>query len=207
MDMKLFRQFNVVYGVNNMKNFRVMWNIDTNAETAEEAAKYALTVQRDKTSIATIFTVEEYDQHSREVLSTQEIDLLQNEETDIEENNESGFLPQGAGIVQELIDAAFKVTNETVNPEHKKILQRALRHFKTSVILTSWSVSDVLDSINGEMDENDIDFPGRINEEDAKLILRELTESYEVNEWDWAAIKQAYTRLIEEGVINTKAVS
>jgi hypothetical protein len=190
-----------------MKNFRVVWNIDCSAKTAEEAANYALTVQRDKTSLATVFTVEEYDQHNREVLSTQEIDLLQQEDTsDIEEVNQSGFLTQGAIIVQELIDAAFKVINETDNSEHKKILHEALKPFKTSVTLPSWNIDDVLSSINGEMDGNDIDFPGRINEEDAKLILRELT-SYEVNVFDWIAIKNAYTRLVEEGVINTKAVS
>ncbi len=39
------------------KTFRVDWAIDIDADTAEEAALKAQRIQRDVTSIATIFTV------------------------------------------------------------------------------------------------------------------------------------------------------
>jgi len=40
-----------------MKTYRVTWEIDIEAKTAEEAAQKALAVQRDAESIATVFTV------------------------------------------------------------------------------------------------------------------------------------------------------
>lgn len=40
-----------------MKEFRVMWEIDVEAEDAQEAAEKALEIQRNRESIATYFTV------------------------------------------------------------------------------------------------------------------------------------------------------
>lgn len=40
-----------------MKNFRVIWEIDIEAETAREAAEDALKIQRNPNSIATVFNV------------------------------------------------------------------------------------------------------------------------------------------------------
>jgi hypothetical protein len=40
-----------------MNKYRVTWTIDTEAESEREAAEYALNVQRDPESIATVFDV------------------------------------------------------------------------------------------------------------------------------------------------------
>jgi hypothetical protein len=42
-----------------MKQYLVKWEIDIYAETAEEAARQALKIQRDPDSIATVFTCKE----------------------------------------------------------------------------------------------------------------------------------------------------
>lgn len=41
-----------------MTLYRVTWDIDVIADTAEEAARWALRIQRDPQSIATVFDVE-----------------------------------------------------------------------------------------------------------------------------------------------------
>ena len=41
------------------KPYRVIWEIDVEADSAEEAARKAQAIQRDPTSIATVFTVKE----------------------------------------------------------------------------------------------------------------------------------------------------
>lgn len=41
-----------------MKTFNVLWEIEIDAETKEEAAKKALEIQRDPNSTATIFIIE-----------------------------------------------------------------------------------------------------------------------------------------------------
>jgi hypothetical protein len=43
-----------------MKTYRVVWEIDIDAENADEAALLALEIQRDVDSIATIFEVCEF---------------------------------------------------------------------------------------------------------------------------------------------------
>jgi len=43
-----------------MTHYRVMWEIDIDADTAKDAAKMALKIQRDCKSIATVFDVKNY---------------------------------------------------------------------------------------------------------------------------------------------------
>jgi hypothetical protein len=40
-----------------MKTFHILWEIDIEAETAEEACRKALAIQRDPQSISTVFDV------------------------------------------------------------------------------------------------------------------------------------------------------
>jgi hypothetical protein len=44
-----------------MKAYNVIWQMEFDAESAEDAARQALTVQRDPESIATVFDVMEID--------------------------------------------------------------------------------------------------------------------------------------------------
>ena len=45
--------------MNKTKLYRVVWEIDIEAESAIDAAREALIIQRDKESTATVFTVKE----------------------------------------------------------------------------------------------------------------------------------------------------
>ena len=44
-----------------MSTFRVVWEIDINADDAEQAARIAFAIQRDPLSIASVFTVKSED--------------------------------------------------------------------------------------------------------------------------------------------------
>jgi len=48
-----------------MTQYRVVWEIDIDAETPDDAAEAALLVQRDPDSIATFFTVEDLETGER----------------------------------------------------------------------------------------------------------------------------------------------
>lgn len=56
-----------------MTRFNVMWEIDIDADTPREAALKALSIQRDRSSQATVFDVQQYDS---ETTTTERIDLL-----------------------------------------------------------------------------------------------------------------------------------
>jgi len=47
--------------------YRVVWEIDIDAESFEEAARQALEIQRDRDSIATCFVVQDPDGNSQDV--------------------------------------------------------------------------------------------------------------------------------------------
>jgi hypothetical protein len=50
-----------------MNEYRVMWEIDMDAESAEEAARKALAIMRDPESIATVFEVIKLAAHGEEL--------------------------------------------------------------------------------------------------------------------------------------------
>lgn len=56
-----------------MKSYRVVWEIDIDAKSPKEAAKKALKIQRDKSSMATVFDV--IDRDSKSVKPPVRIDL------------------------------------------------------------------------------------------------------------------------------------
>lgn len=53
------------------RQYRVTWSIDVNATSKEEAAKLALQIQRDPTSIATVFDVMEDGAHDSHFIDLQ----------------------------------------------------------------------------------------------------------------------------------------
>ena len=57
-----------------MKTYHVMWEIDLDAESPEEAAKMALLIQRDSKSSATVFDVIEHDGHETVRLDLEAMD-------------------------------------------------------------------------------------------------------------------------------------
>lgn len=59
-----------------MKNFRVMWEIDIEADSPEEAAVKALEIQRNPDSWATVFDVYHLS-HGRVRVDTDELNLPQ----------------------------------------------------------------------------------------------------------------------------------
>ena len=66
-----------------MTEFRVMWEIDIDADTPEEAARKALAIQRDPTSSAVVFNVvsslDSLTTVNPENIPWQEIDLIADE--------------------------------------------------------------------------------------------------------------------------------
>lgn len=54
-----------------MRTYRVVWEIDIEAESAEGAARRALEIHRDPTSVATVFTVAPMDA----LIAPEEIDI------------------------------------------------------------------------------------------------------------------------------------
>jgi len=64
-----------------MSEYRVVWEIDIDAESHEDAARKALEIHRDPDSIATVFTVIDTEAHQGgEPEARKEIDLLQLDE-------------------------------------------------------------------------------------------------------------------------------
>ncbi len=55
-----------------MKTYHITWEIDIDAETPREAAEQALEIQRDANSLATVFSVKEFDSDD----DATQIDLL-----------------------------------------------------------------------------------------------------------------------------------
>ncbi len=58
-----------------MKRYRVVWEIDIDAESHEEAASEALSIQRDPNSIATCFDVVEIDESGKHLSGSWTFDL------------------------------------------------------------------------------------------------------------------------------------
>jgi hypothetical protein len=61
-------------------HYRVLWQIDIEAGSPEQAARHALEIQRKHDSIATVFDVLEVDSSCVRVISSERIDLTPEEE-------------------------------------------------------------------------------------------------------------------------------
>ena len=62
-----------------MKTYRVKWEIDVEAKTPREAAEWALRIQRDRESTATVFSVDEWMDSKGLVIKPHTVDLQPDE--------------------------------------------------------------------------------------------------------------------------------